>query len=279
LNYIEKIRSQLCSSASTTTQASDSEIDSQLTFGVEIEFLRPRSVSKSEIANKIKQAGVKCRTESLTHSTRNHWKIVSDQSVQTSLRGYEGYNEIVSPILKGTNGLKQLEKVCKVLNELDCKINTSCGLHVHHGCKESFSNPIKVAKNAAMLYHKFQSKFDRMFPSSRRNNDYASPFSSYDLRIINSQNIRDLNRYHAVNLQAYWRHGTVEFRQHQGSLNYKKISSWIKMTQKIMTRANELTRWQQTVSSVGNQFEQAFNFSTELTNYYQERVHTFRMAA
>ena len=44
-----------------------------------------------------------------------------------------------------------------------------------------------------------------------------------------------------VNFQAYLRHGTVEFRQHQGSLNPTKIWNWVVFTQSIMNRARAKT--------------------------------------
>ena len=47
-------------------------------------------------------------------------------------------------------------------------------------------------------------------------------------------NIRELVsaqgcRYHKVNLQSYYRHGTVEFRQHSGTLNAAKAVNWVRM--------------------------------------------------
>ena len=36
------------------------------------------------------------------------------------------------------------------------------------------------------------------------------------------------DRYYKVNACAYDRHRTIEFRQHQGSTDYEKISHWVK---------------------------------------------------
>lgn len=56
----------------------------------------------------------------------DHWKLVTDSSLQ-------GNNtfELVSPILVGENGLKELETVCWVLDICNAKVNDSCGFHVH----------------------------------------------------------------------------------------------------------------------------------------------------
>ena len=36
-----------------------------------------------------------------------------------------------------------------------------------------------------------------------------------------------MNRYKTVNVCAYGRHGTIEFRQHQGTTNADKILNWL----------------------------------------------------
>ena len=48
----------------------------------------------------------------------------------SSLNGNDTF-ELVSPILVGEAGLRELEKVCWVLDLCDVKVNESCGLHVH----------------------------------------------------------------------------------------------------------------------------------------------------
>jgi hypothetical protein len=41
-------------------------------------------------------------------------------------------------------------------------------------------------------------------------------------------------RYHKLNLSSYVSHGTIEFRQHQGTINYVKISRWIDLGMSMM---------------------------------------------
>ena len=54
--------------------------------------------------------------EGYNHTTRPYWKIVTDASVS-----HEGL-EIVSPVLKGQDGLNQLEKVLKALNQVELRL-------------------------------------------------------------------------------------------------------------------------------------------------------------
>ena len=105
-------------------------------FGVEIEFIRKNGMSHSNIAKLIRDKNVECHAEGYNHNTRSYWKIVGDSSVSANSAQYNrnmiGSNELVSPILKGAEGFKQIEIICEVLNEAGCEINVTCGLHVHH---------------------------------------------------------------------------------------------------------------------------------------------------
>lgn len=44
------------------------------------------------------------------------------------------------------------------------------------------------------------------------------------------------NRYEKVNLEALTRHGTVEFRQHSGTVEFPKMETWITLTQLLYER-------------------------------------------
>jgi hypothetical protein len=45
------------------------------------------------------------------------------------------------------------------------------------------------------------------------------------------------DRYRSLNVAAFGRYGTVEVRQHQGTINFKKIAAWIAMGQAFVTWA------------------------------------------
>ena len=42
------------------------------------------------------------------------------------------------------------------------------------------------------------------------------------------------NRYFKVNACSYARHQTIEFRQHQGSTDFEKISNWVNFCAKLV---------------------------------------------
>jgi len=178
-------------------------------FGIEIEVTD--NISRSEIAEALVEAGIDARTESYNHTTQSYWKVTTDGSC-----GYE----VVSPPLQGYEGLEEVETVCKVLNSIGCKVNKNCGLHIHHDASDLNRT---MLLNVAMLYAKWEKVIDAIMPPSRRgnSNSYCRSFwyrnindvveTTYRTRRVDSD--YGIGRYMKVNLEAYERHGTVEFRQ------------------------------------------------------------------
>lgn len=193
-------------------------------FGVEIEAY---NCSRERLARELQDAGIQVSVEGYNHDTRNHWKLVTD----SSLEGRDTF-ELVSPILVGEEGLKELETVCWVLDACDVKVNESCGFHVHMDASD-FN--MDAWKNLALSYKHIERIIDSFMPRSRRDNRYCKSMRSLsEARIARAATIRDLqqafdnNRYYKVNLEAYSRHRTVEFRQHSGTINFAKMEKWIR---------------------------------------------------
>lgn len=199
------------------------------TFGVEIECLvETRLVRESAQKN-----GMRYQYEGYNHTDNNHYfKFVPDSSI----RG-ENPIECVSPVLSGKSGLKSLENCCKVLNEAGAVVNVSTGLHVHIGAQKlSDEAYVNVFKN----YQKLERVIDSFMARSRRENnshwcrslqDLALSLCSTKADILYSM---DYNRYYKVNACSYERHGTIEFRQHQGSTDFEKISNWVNFCAKLV---------------------------------------------
>lgn len=201
------------------------------TFGVEIECLVPTSIMR-ECATR---NNMPFRYEGYNHSDNNHYyKFVSDSSI----RG-DNPIECVSPILKGKNGMKSLENCCKSLNEAGAQVNRSTGLHVHIGAAgltdEAYVN---VFKN----YQKLEKVIDTFMACSRRANNsrWCQTLQGYDFDSCSvrggKSNVSRLlgDRYFKVNPESYCRHKTIEFRQHQGSTDFVKISNWVNFCLKLV---------------------------------------------
>lgn len=203
-----------------------------ITFGVEIECY---NVTREEIAQRLCEAGVLTYVEGYNHHDyRDHFKVVTD----ASLTG-ENTAEVVSPILKGQSGMQTLKKVCGVLNEINAKVNKSCGLHVHFGLKDiSF----KAYKNIFINYARLESLIDSFMPESRRNNGFCkSVRRNENFGLIEYKDSKegiaelfDDCRYYKVNPVAYIRHNTIEFRQHSGTTDFTKMQKWIEFLKSLI---------------------------------------------
>ena len=193
-------------------------------FGIEIEAY---NCSRERLARELREAGIEVVVEGYNHTTRPHWKLVTD----SSLNGNDTF-ELVSPILVGETGLRELEKVCWVLDLCDVKVNESCGFHVHMDASD-FS--IDTWKNLALSYKHIEPLIDSFMPRTRRDNRYCKSLNALpETRIIRAATIHELqqvfgnSRYYKINLKAYSRHRTVEFRQHSGTINFAKMEKWIR---------------------------------------------------
>lgn len=224
-----------------------------LTFGVELEFIIG-NCGRDELARRISNAGVACNSESYGHTTGRAWKIVTDASVDSS---YTTGFEIVSPVLRGEDGFRQVQKVCEILKSSGCKVNLKCGLHVHVGAGDWL---LEVFKNLMLLYKSAEKAIDSFMAPSRREsaNSYCkslqiSPAGLAAATTMDElaracgqsggrRNVRDSGRYYKVNLQSYWQHGTVEFRQHQGTIEADKTLNWVKLCLRLCLAAREGTR-------------------------------------
>ena len=232
--------------------------DNNRKYGIEIEFSwNGQLPSYATIARAITEAGVPCEAQGYNHNTARTWKIVPDGSVPTG-------GELVSPILNGLDGKEQLRTVLRVIKGMGAKTHHTCGIHIHHDAGDMNG---KALANVAELYKTHQRVIDLFISEARRstsNHPYCGGLSrGVDFWAIGSH--RDFNDFSVassqalktrliqgdytigerglsvgrvnVNFSAYLRHGTVEFRQHQSSLNVNKIWSWIVFTQTVMTVA------------------------------------------
>lgn len=196
------------------------------TFGIELETY---GADRDRIITEARNLGINIEGESYNHQTRNHWKVVTDSSI----RGGRG-NEIVSPVLKGIEGIEQVKKICIALQRAGAKVNASCGFHLHFGVQDF---DLENFKNLYKNYISTEKDFDTIVPRSRRadNNTYCKSIvniAGIERKINGAESIADFGRilntrYFKLNFQSYLRYGTVEFRQHSGTTTFSKIKNWI----------------------------------------------------
>ncbi len=266
-----------------------------LKFGIELELISP--ISSARLASKLEANGIKVVEPNSTHEVVNGWKLVYDGSIRTP-HGYTGF-ELVSP---PSTDFKDLEIVCKVLNENGVKANDSCGLHVHHDINELKRQQIMRVYE---FYNKYEDLINNFFPASRVGNRYCQPVSSIINRVRNcdtkeqlltrvagkgSRSYYDSCRYYCLNLRSYLYYGTIEFRQGAGTTDFDTISNWILFTHRIVERAlqvgnnvqaptqEQLNSWN-TKSNMLNDMSQELNITrTKLENNLRQRLKNRRVA-
>jgi hypothetical protein len=87
---------------------------------------------------------------------------------------------------------------------------------------------VRKLQQVVDIYNRAEKVIDSMLPPSRRMNTYCRSNTVTDAT-------RD--RYAKVNLTSMYRHGTVEFRQHSGTIDCNKIKNWVLLTGLIFDRA------------------------------------------
>ena len=199
---------------------------SMLTFGIEIECV---GLSTSGAEQALVAAGVQCENRGYNHSARPIWKVVHDGS----LHSRNGSCEVVSPVLSGSDGLTEVRTVMKVLRDAGARINESCGMHIHIGVDQ-----LTQAHQARIIraYGAWQWAMTAFILERRVNGSWSKlrttrAFDTVATQWENASDRRDLassyDRYYALNVAAYYRHGTFEFRSHHGSLNGTNATAWI----------------------------------------------------
>jgi hypothetical protein len=224
--YAKMVQTGLFSTAQLPIPQNFSPITFARHFGVEIEAY---NATKEKVKQALEQEGVAVTIESYNHTTRRHWKIVTDGS----LSGTNTF-ELVSPILQGQAGLDELQKVCRALSTINVKVNKTCGLHIHFDAARFTLNEWK---RIYINYARLEQTIDGFMPMSRRanNNTYCKGFkniTNFETKINTAQNLSAIetifnSRYFKINPQSYARHNTIEFRQHSGTIEYEKINYWI----------------------------------------------------
>ena len=204
------------------------------TFGYELESY---DLTIEEVATAIKTAlpHAEFVDNSHTHHGATYfdgitWQAMMDGSIRDANGNrnparwnHRGTHEFVSPVLKGRQGMNDLMKVARALNNAGARVDRHCGVHITFGLQNSRwqrMGPAKVRYHLERMvetYNYFGHVINSMLPKSRRANGYCRQ-NSFE------ESLR--SKYSAINLSKFYDYGVVEFRQHAGSLNATKLREW-----------------------------------------------------
>jgi len=158
--------------------------------------------------------------------------------------------ELVSPPLKGEAGVEEAWRVLKALNRLNVWTDETCGTHVHLGADHLQLDDFKTL---AKLYVTYERTLDCVIPEERREGgnthvrqlfrpENGGSLRALFERIDRANNLDDItnnwyDRYYTLNLFAFDQHGTAEFRQPEGDVDFHKTLHWVALVQHFFAAA------------------------------------------
>lgn len=220
------------------------------TFGMEFEI---QGLNPSRAASVLNNAGITCSATNATHETSDNWKAVYDGSVGNGA-------EVVSPILNPAR-LNEAHKVTKALKNAGARVDRATGYHVHIGVNAFGEWGNGGEDNLARFvlnWYAVHGAIAALVAPSRLNNRYCSildrRYAEAQATFTANQNRGAMNgnRYTSLNLESMHRHGTVEIRLHQGTLNGVKAIAWAQFVASMinasvngsdLTTIDELNPW------------------------------------
>jgi len=224
------------------------------------------------------------------YSHLNYLRIIGDGSLRNG-------GEVVFPPLafNAESTWSINSEVNDIIIRLGGRITTQCGQHVHIGLKpitmdsEQFniesiakfkqnkyfqdSNDhlqFEVIKDVCFRYAKHQSVINSLVSRSRRGSRYCYEINNRLPQIESSSNITQLKsaisgKFNAINLTNIHissngkieGKGTIEFRQHQGTLSTEKLKNWIEFLVNLIdysknhrfTLVNQGSRYMETLTN------------------------------
>lgn len=170
------------------------------------------------------------------------WVVEADGSIGSAASAAE----VISPALSGEAGLAEVQKVAAALKAAGARVSRSCGMHVHVGAADLSGEALG---RLVETYTEKQDVINTVLPVSRRSNQYAVRYTRPEVaRIVdtatNGGDARAVaalapRRYRTVNLMNFTRIGTVEYRQHSGSLDFPKIEAWVRFVVALTDAAEQ----------------------------------------
>lgn len=205
----------------------------ELTFGVEFEVLVP--------AGTISHIGGYHAGAQIAELPQG-WNAQRDGSIQSEL-GFDGV-EVVSPILKGPEGVTQLKTACEWFARVGAKVNRSTGFHVHVGFDRRDRASLDRLVNMVANHEK--AIYASTGTRSRESSCYCRSIQRNE--IFRDHHLEATDRYHVLNLTNITRGSrpTVEFRAFAGTMSLPKVLGHVMMCLGLVEKSiatKKQTQW------------------------------------
>lgn len=203
---------------------------SQMQFGIEIETVAPDRLVRDEGL----EIGGYRHGKQVPYLPQG-WTAERDFSIRCGLGADRC--EIVSPVLRGEEGIREVLEVLETLRQKGHRVNASCGIHIHVGWDRNWSTQA-LARLVTIVSYLERALYAITGTKARERGRYCGGVRKYG-NDKTAKPALDRDRYHALNLTnlANGRKDTVEFRIFSGSLNATKVAGWIQVCLGLVERA------------------------------------------
>lgn len=137
--------------------------------------------------------------------------------------------EFASVVLSGCTGFAAIHDICNYAEENGWAVDDNCGLHVHFDMRGESNDSLKAI---ALAYKMTYAVWTRFVDSDRIDNTFCKASRAGCDALYKAPEFfffaEDQSRYEWINFAAYNRHRTFEVRIHEGTLDGRRICSWVK---------------------------------------------------
>ncbi len=215
----------------------------------------------------------------------NFRRLLSENGMSDFILGRDGSEwEIKTPPLSGPNGFKKVKKFLELIDSLGAYVSLEAdGLHVHHDAPEFIDNAdatVRLVKN----WYENQDEITKMVNPVRYARGSCPLWTEEDVQRLEIE--VDRNVEHAIyrygrknlNVSALRRHGTIEIRLHEGTLNYEEVLSWVRFGQAFIAKAIDETESVLERMPTPNDLLKEIKVSRNASRFITSKVQTYDSA-
>lgn len=235
-------------------------------FGLEFELFARGALSFSaqrmaEQATLYRERNVPAVARSYSGNSFHLWQLKPDGSLKPTPESGPGAGyEMVSPVMAWDGALSAVAEALSVTRDLGVSVNTTCSLHVHIGLEAVTLEKLKTVCCNFLL---FEPIFDAIVPEYRRRSAYCqsnlaaitedAPNGDGRAWLRAAETLQQLcdrmnplrpspsngqpaRRYYKLNLQRVIGLRTLEFRQHEPTIDFVTARSWVELLVKFFDR-------------------------------------------
>lgn len=159
--------------------------------------------------------------------------------------------EMISPPMEESN-IGSVRRMTWLFQSLGARAKLPCAFHVHAGVRNTFDGKIRLELVKQVVLNFLAIEHDLDFMQSSLVHDYHDmgdlvhniTFSDDMAGVIEyaNQNGRQRSKINLQNLSARMSYGTMEFRQHPGTVCPVETQAWVKFVDSLISQSLDMVR-------------------------------------